>query len=1057
MLYPKQLLPMTDELFKNPGSEYRGTPFWAWNSKLEKNELLRQIDVLKEMGYGGFHMHVRTGMATSYLSDEHMDLVKACVEKAKDEKMLAWLYDEDRWPSGAAGGFVTQNPEHRLRHLLLTRVPYGQSADSDRVIQSSAKSGRTENGELIACFDVILDKDGNLGDYRQVKEDSRAEGFKLYAYVESAEPSPWYNNQTYADTLNPETMAEFIRITYERYNEYFANDFGNVIPAIFTDEPQFSHKSTLNFANEAMDITLPWTPDLPETFREAYPGEDLISHIPELLWELTEEVSRTRYLYHDHIAERFAKAFADQCGKWCKEHGLMLTGHMMEEPTLQSQTQALGDAMRSYRGFQLPGIDMLCNAHEYTTAKQAQSACHQYGAPGVMSELYGVTNWDYDFRSHKLQGDWQAALGITVRVPHLSWVSMNGEAKRDYPATFNYQVPWHDQYSLVEDHFARVNTAMTRGTPFVRIGVIHPVESYWLHWGTKEKTRGIREQKDEQFKTLTDWLLLGLMDFDFIAESLLPEQCDVAAISNTAFPVGQMRYDVVIVPGCETLRATTLERLEAFRNAGGRVIFMGNAPRYQDARVNDRGLKLFDRSERIAFEKIALMEILEDLREIDIRDQSGGQTDHLLYQLRSEDDCRWLFVCHGTDPVNKDLVKGDNLRIRMRGEWNCALYDTINGESMPYACSVEEGWTVVDSPFYDHDSLLLRFTPADAALTRSGGHEAGTLKQTNVQKPALPYEGIRIASANDVQRFLAPVPVTLEEPNVLLLDIAEYKLDEEPYRPAEEILRLDNVLRSELGWPLRMEAVVQPWVESDESTPRNITLRFRINAGVSIDGTKLCLERSDLASIRFDGADVPVRVSGWYVDKCIHCVELPLISTGEHFLEITYRYGRKVDLEYLYLIGDFGVDVKGCVTTLTAPVQTLAFGDITGQGLPFYGGNLVYHLDADVSSKGEMTVQASCYRGHLLGVEIDGVDQGRIIYSPYRLKITDLTPGKHKVDLRCYGSRVNTFGQLHCNCRSEEGFWWWGPNSWRTAGDLWTYEYRFWKQGVLKSPEIESK
>ena len=47
---------------------------------------------------------------------------------------------------------------------------------------------------------------------------------------------------------------------------------------------------------------------------------------------------------------------------------------MMEEPTLKSQTAALGEAMRSYRGFELPGIDMLCAGFEYTTAKQAQSA-----------------------------------------------------------------------------------------------------------------------------------------------------------------------------------------------------------------------------------------------------------------------------------------------------------------------------------------------------------------------------------------------------------------------------------------------------------------------------------------------------------------------------------------------------------------------------------------------------------------------------------------------------------------------------------------------------------
>ncbi|MDR2608154.1 MAG: hypothetical protein LBC57_07155, partial [Treponema sp.] len=57
-----------------------------------------------------------------------------------------------------------------------------------------------------------------------------------------------------------------------------------------------------------------------------------------------------------------------------------------------------------------------------------------------------------------------------------------------------------------------------------------------------------------------------------------------------------------------------------------------------------------------------------------------------------------------------------------------------------------------------------------------------------------------------------------------------------------------------------------------------------------------------------------------------------------------------------------------------------------------------------------------------------------------------------RVDIRYFGSRINTFGQLHANIR-DPGFWW-GPNSWRLTGPAWTYEYRFWPQGVLKSPEI---
>lgn len=107
--HPKNALKeISLEEFKNPPREYRGMPFWSWNCKLEMEELERQIEELKEMGFGGFFMHVRTGMDTPYLSDEYMEMVRGCVEKAKAEGMRACLYDEDRWSSGAAGGLVTK-------------------------------------------------------------------------------------------------------------------------------------------------------------------------------------------------------------------------------------------------------------------------------------------------------------------------------------------------------------------------------------------------------------------------------------------------------------------------------------------------------------------------------------------------------------------------------------------------------------------------------------------------------------------------------------------------------------------------------------------------------------------------------------------------------------------------------------------------------------------------------------------------------------------------------------------------------------------------------------
>ena len=117
MFYPKNGdAVLSPELFKNPTSEYRAAPFWSWNCELRKDLLGKEIEYMKEMGFGGFHMHTRSGMATPYLSEEFMSLIKACNEKAKKENMLAWLYDEDRWPSGAAGGIVTKDPKFREKY-----------------------------------------------------------------------------------------------------------------------------------------------------------------------------------------------------------------------------------------------------------------------------------------------------------------------------------------------------------------------------------------------------------------------------------------------------------------------------------------------------------------------------------------------------------------------------------------------------------------------------------------------------------------------------------------------------------------------------------------------------------------------------------------------------------------------------------------------------------------------------------------------------------------------------------------------------------------------------
>lgn len=119
------------EKLKNPGAEYRGKPFWAWNGKIEKEDLEFQINCLKEMGFGGAFLHSRTGLITEYMSEEWQELIGYAAEKLRENGMEAYLYDEDRWPSGTCGGEVTRTKEFRAKSMI-----YEEITDRTKYIRS---------------------------------------------------------------------------------------------------------------------------------------------------------------------------------------------------------------------------------------------------------------------------------------------------------------------------------------------------------------------------------------------------------------------------------------------------------------------------------------------------------------------------------------------------------------------------------------------------------------------------------------------------------------------------------------------------------------------------------------------------------------------------------------------------------------------------------------------------------------------------------------------------------------------------------------------------------
>ena len=488
-----------------------------------------------------------------------------------------------------------------------------------------------------------------------------------------------------------------------------------------------------------------------------------------------------------------------------------------------------------------------------------------------------------------------------------------------------------------------------------------------------------------------------------------------------------MEYDAIVVPACETLRSTTLERLEEFKNNGGKLIFLGAAPIYCDAVESNRGKELYEKSLNVEYSQAAVLTALDENRTVNLRFSNGNLTDNLLYQLRQDNDCKWLFVAHSKEPHNKDTDRGRDVKITIEGEYAVTIYDTQNGNDYPAEVTYSNGKTIINQHIYGYDSFLYKL-------------EDGK-KETAITK-----------SEKTKEFFETPyyVDYKLSEENALLLDMAEYKLeDDEDFSKKEEILRLDNILRERLGLRERGGAVVQPWVYGEKAPITKVTLKYTFESEIDYSGAVLALEDANKAEIIFNGNPVKNDTIGNFVDISIFKVKLPDIVKGTNILLVTYPFGESANLESMYILGEFGVKVMGRDASITALPEKLYFGDIVNQGLPFFGGNITYKIPVIVKNN-HLTVCTSFYRGALITASLDKKEPLKIIYPPYKAEI-EAENGEHILELKLYTNRFNSFGSVHLVDKMEH---WQGPDSWRSEGNRWSYEYIFKRTGILKTPEI---
>ncbi len=1041
------------ETFNNPGSSFRSSTFWGWNSKMDHAEMRRQIGIMHKMGIGGFFIHGRVGLVTPYLSDEWFECVKVCVEEARRLDMHVWIYDEDKWNSGTAGGEVTKNHKYR-RHYLICHI-------------HGSISGISQTDSTVAFFAARLDESGKLLGYRKISDIggcalSKGETL-LHYFIREEHTSEWHNNQTYVDTLNVDAIKEFVRQTHEKYKKHVGGEFGKLIPGAFTDEGNFFGGG---FAKASNEIYTQWTEKLPKIFLARY-GYDIRERLPELAYDKASgEISQARYHYFDCLTHLFSQALGKVVYDWCENNHIAYTGHILCEDTLSMQSLRVGSCMRFYEYMQIPGMDVLTEYwNVYDTAKQVSSAARQFGRKWRISECYAGTGWDFTFSGQKAIGDWQAALGINIRSQHISLYSTEGQAKRDYPPSIFFQSPWWDAYNKVEDYFARINSVMSRGKEIRDILVIHPIESMWTMLGKDRNSNPSIGAFDNAFMTLREILLNNNMDFDYGDEELLSRFGNVSKIDGEpVLKLNMADYKAVILPPMKTIRETTLDLISEFKRSGGIVIFTGEIPEYVDALKSDLAIKFATGCERFNLgEPVKIIESMETKRRVSITDYSGRELRGLLHLLKEDDDDYYLFICntglksgkwHEKDYTPEIYCKIPAMERNLE-YGNAVVRLFIDAKGCPLELDPDSGKAYFTDSVREKKSVAIK-----TDFPKLGSRLFVIPKKT---KRTIPAKGrIKYSSEKTIRINKSQWDYSMSEENVFVLDFAEYRIGSSPWEKTKEILKIDSEIRKSMGVSVREPRMLQPWARQIKKSPSKtqVSLKYKFLAEASVSNvTYLAMERPEDFAISINGNTVsPLTDSGWWFDKPLRKIPLDpaLICEGENELMLSCEYDEySIGLEAMYILGNFGVKFKGDRPVISQPVEKLKIGDWCKQALPFYSGNLSYihHIILNKNPNKDFFIKLPDYKGTAARIFINTSLAGIIAWGRNELDISKfIKNGKNEIRIEILGHRRNSHGPLHYS--GKKIFDAISSDLFTCDNENWSDSYNLVPCGLMTNPEI---
>jgi hypothetical protein len=1009
--------------FTHPDVSFRPMMQWSWNGHMTPKRIGEQLEQFARQGCGGVFIYPRPGFQLGYLLPEWFALWRVALEQCRRLGLQCHIYDEFTCFSGHAGGQVVKNKPY-LAAQVLRPEPVPQSTASAVDFWETLYPTKSYQGDPLGYFRL---RSGGAPEPISPDQADRGDGPAQAVTLCPTEPRG--NGFAVPDLTRRETTETFLQTTHEQYARTVGDSFGQECRFVFTDEPQLVHHNGLICSREIL-----------KEFRRDH-GYDLTDRLGELCF--TQEGSRAvRFDYFSTLNRLFLDNFMKPIHDWCGAHNLEFSGHLVEccwpRPTCQP------DVMAAMRWMQAPGTDMLGfqfkptrpedNGHWILVQAMLRSVGRQLGRKWLLTESCGANGYGYDVAQFKPLEDFLLAYGVNVLDPHLTHETLSGARKWEWPQTLGDHSPWWTHYHRQADHTGRVNAMLCAGQDQTRVLMLLPTTTAWLYYQAKCFRPGFQESNDkmDHMRSRQDEIchtLAGMqIDFDFGDEFILAE---LASPGDATLRVGQAEYDVLLLPDTlENVTAETLDRLEAYLQAGGRVLALGAPPAYVNGRPSQDPARLaqtYSSQWTLCEDLQAMGQACRQIAPPPVSAPDGSTLPKSLVWRRVAlpDGKTFYFLCN---PFEGEI----ETEIRLPGQ-SIQAFHTDDGTTAAQTCRIDGDCVIapLHLPQWGHVLWLVSPEPGQAPV-----------------QIAQPATGVA-CRLQDVKRV---------SDNLMQIDYCDIAANGHQARDVATI-KADTMNWPWQGldstpWRASQFERITPDRPADPESDLRLTYRFQVAEDLpdaARNSLRMGIERIGLYQVRLNGQLLNQAPAKQWFDEEMHALPIGAhVRGGWNELELYAKpFTVFSEIKPVILIGDYRLAPaeKGFVVHASGDLD---LGDWTAQGLPFYHERLAYAFEIDVDETTDALEVELDYRGALAEVELDAREVGAVLHPPYKLRIDEQIPaGTHKLTVKVIGNMKNFMGPFFSD--AVPGPWAWGdcPEH-MPPGE----SYRFYPVGLMAPPQL---